>query len=205
MRVAKKALSNALTLAIRMRYCFWRFKFYEPSLCTSLYKCLSSPWLRKSNEVSPNFDLEQTEIVQMGKKKKRLFVCVCVTWKPSTNWLCYPWTTKDKSNEAKLNGDMTLKSKLKSVFDSVVAGAFQITFRAKIHVNNIFLFFKNYFWHQLIKTIQNVQIILNFSKKKNSNFLGTQPQPLSQTFYKSRGGNYKKKNSLGCRRCCFLK
>jgi hypothetical protein len=27
----------------------------------------------------------------------------------------------------------------------VVAGAFQITFRAKIHVNDIFLFFKNYF------------------------------------------------------------
>jgi hypothetical protein len=26
----------------------------------------------------------------------------------------------------------------KSVFDSVVAGAFQITFRAKMHVNNIF-------------------------------------------------------------------
>jgi hypothetical protein len=29
----------------------------------------------------------------------------------------------------------------KSVFDSVVAGAFQITFRAKIHVNNIFFIF----------------------------------------------------------------
>ena len=145
----------------------------------------------------------QTRLVQIStsskpksskwEKKKKDSLCVCVTWKPSTNWLCYPWTTKDKSNEAKLNGDMTLKSKLKSVFDSVVAGAFQITFRAKIHVNNVFLFFKNYFWHQLIKTIQNVQIILNFSKKKNSNFLGTQPQPLSQTFYKSRGGNYKKK------------
>jgi hypothetical protein len=35
--------------------------------------------------------------------------------------------------------------KFKSVFDSVVAGAFQITFRAKIHVNDFFLFFKNYF------------------------------------------------------------
>jgi hypothetical protein len=30
---------------------------------------------------------------------------------------------------------------------------FQITFHIKIHVNNIFLFFKNYFWHQYIKTI----------------------------------------------------
>jgi hypothetical protein len=27
----------------------------------------------------------------------------------------------------------------------VVAGAFQITFRVKIHANDIFLFFKNYF------------------------------------------------------------
>jgi len=32
-----------------------------------------------------------------------------------------------------------------SVFGSVVAGVFQITFRAKIHVNDFFLFFKNYF------------------------------------------------------------
>jgi hypothetical protein len=32
-----------------------------------------------------------------------------------------------------------------SVFDSVVAGAFQITFRVKMHVNDVFSFFKNYF------------------------------------------------------------
>jgi hypothetical protein len=70
-----------------------------------------------------------------------------------------------------------------SVFVSVVAGAFQITFRAKIHVNDVFSFFKNYFWHQYIKTIQNIQTILNFSKKKiKLNFLGTQPQPRFQTF-----------------------
>jgi hypothetical protein len=31
------------------------------------------------------------------------------------------------------------------VFDGVVAGAFQITFHAKIHVNNVFSFLKNYF------------------------------------------------------------
>jgi hypothetical protein len=31
------------------------------------------------------------------------------------------------------------------VFGSVVAGAFQITFRVKMHVNDVFLFFKNYF------------------------------------------------------------
>ena len=71
---------------------------------------------------------------------------------------------------------------IKSVFGSVVAGAFQITFRVKMHVNNVFSFFKNYFWHQHIKTIQNVQTILNFSKKKNN--LGTRFEPRSQTLPK---------------------
>jgi len=33
----------------------------------------------------------------------------------------------------------------KSMFGSVVAGAFQITFHAKMHVNDVFLFFKNHF------------------------------------------------------------
>jgi hypothetical protein len=32
-----------------------------------------------------------------------------------------------------------------SMFGSVVAGVFQITFCAKIHANDVFLFFKNYF------------------------------------------------------------
>jgi len=31
------------------------------------------------------------------------------------------------------------------VFDIVVVVAFQVIFHAKTHVNNIFLFFKNYF------------------------------------------------------------
>jgi hypothetical protein len=31
------------------------------------------------------------------------------------------------------------------LFGSVVAVAFQIAFRAKMHANNIFLFFKNHF------------------------------------------------------------
>jgi hypothetical protein len=73
------------------------------------------------------------------------------------------------------------------VFGSVVVGAFQITFRAKINANDVFSFFKNYFWHQHIKTIQNVQTILNFSKKKTKIqiFLGTRPQPRSQTWSSS--------------------
>jgi hypothetical protein len=33
----------------------------------------------------------------------------------------------------------------RSVFGSVVAGTFQITFRAKMHDNDFFLFFKNHF------------------------------------------------------------
>jgi hypothetical protein len=48
----------------------------------------------------------------------------------------------------------------------VIAAAFQITFCVKMHANDVFLFFKNHFWHQHIKTIQKVQTILNFSKKK---------------------------------------
>jgi len=39
-----------------------------------------------------------------------------------------------------------------------------------MHVNDVFLFFKNHFWYQHIKTIQTIQTILNFSKKKKKNF-----------------------------------
>jgi hypothetical membrane protein len=42
------------------------------------------------------------------------------------------------------------------VFGSVVVVAFQIAFRAEIHANDIFSFFKNYFLHQQIKTIQKI-------------------------------------------------
>jgi hypothetical protein len=34
---------------------------------------------------------------------------------------------------------------VKRVFSSVVVVAFQIAFRAEIHVNNVFSFFKNYY------------------------------------------------------------
>jgi hypothetical protein len=39
----------------------------------------------------------------------------------------------------------TFGDEIMSLFDSVVAGAFQITFRAKMHANDVFLFFKNHF------------------------------------------------------------
>jgi hypothetical protein len=45
------------------------------------------------------------------------------------------------------------------VFDSVVASAFQIIFCTKIHVNDIFLFFKNYFCTNHIKFYQKKNLI----------------------------------------------
>ena len=71
----------------------------------------------------------------------------------------------------------------------MVAAAFQIIFRAKMHAHDVFLFFKNYFWHQHIKTIQNVQTILNFSKKKKF-----------KIFWK-RGLNHVPKHFLNGTRC----
>jgi hypothetical protein len=39
---------------------------------------------------------------------------------------------------------VSVTSTCSSIFDSVVISTFQITFRAKIHVNDVFLFLKNY-------------------------------------------------------------
>ena len=55
------------------------------------------------------------------------------------------------------------------MFENVVAVVFQIAFPVEKHVNNIFLFFKNYFLYQHIKTIQKIQTALNFNKKKIQN------------------------------------
>jgi hypothetical protein len=48
----------------------------------------------------------------------------------------------------------------------------------KVFLNNIFLFFKNYFSHQHIKIHKKK---LNFSKIKNFNFLKTRVLPRFQT------------------------
>jgi len=40
---------------------------------------------------------------------------------------------------------MIIHSHIKSVFGSVVAGAFQIAFRAEIHANDVFFIFKKLF------------------------------------------------------------
>jgi hypothetical protein len=47
----------------------------------------------------------------------------------------------------------------------VVAVAIQSVFRLKMHQNDIFLFFKSYFWDQHIKTIRKYKKKLIFSKK----------------------------------------
>jgi len=52
---------------------------------------------------------------------------------------------KRKSNCPKISSCMIAKVALVRMFGSVVAVAFQITFRTEMHVNDIFLFFKNYF------------------------------------------------------------
>jgi len=75
-------------------------------------------------------------------------------------WFCQAATNSQVKKKKKKNIWVFLQG-------SVVAGAFQINFYAEIHANDIFLFFKNYFWHQHIKTIQKIQTVLNFSKKKN--------------------------------------
>jgi hypothetical protein len=60
-----------------------------------------------------------------------------------------------------------------------VCGCFQSTFYLEKCANNIFLFFKNYFWDQHIKMIWKHQKHIT-SKKKKKNF-----QIFSETFLKS--------------------
>jgi hypothetical protein len=67
------------------------------------------------------------------------------------------------------------------VFGNVVVIAFQIAFRAEIHANDVFLFFKNHFWYQHIKMIQKVQTALNFNKKKKKNLKFTEKQVEQQS------------------------
>jgi hypothetical protein len=66
------------------------------------------------------------------------------------------------------------------VFGSVVAGAFQITFRVKIHASDFFYFLKIIFDISISKRSKIYKSYLILIKKK-SKFLGTQPQPRSQT------------------------
>jgi hypothetical protein len=48
---------------------------------------------------------------------------------------------------------MFFQTKNMYVFGSVVVVAFQSAFHSEKYINNVFLFFKNYFWDQHIKII----------------------------------------------------
>ena len=52
------------------------------------------------------------------------------------------------------------------VFESVVVIAFQNAFHSKTYANNVFLFFKNYFWDQHIKMIWKHKKHINSKQKK---------------------------------------
>ena len=67
-----------------------------------------------------------------------------------------------------------------SVFGSVIV-VFQSVFYLEKHVNNIFLFLKNYFWDQHIKMIWKHQKHINSNKKKHSNFMKNTFQTQFQT------------------------
>jgi hypothetical protein len=62
----------------------------------------------------------------------------------------------------------------------VIVVVFQSVFYIEMHQNDAFLFLKNYFLDQRIKTIQNIQKKLIFSKIKLI-FLEMQVQPRFQT------------------------
>ena len=82
-------------------------------------------------------------------------------------------------------GNLAPPVKASGMFGSVVAVVFQIIFCAEMHANDVFLFFKNYFWHQHIKTIQNIQTILNFNQKTILNFLKTRANRVTKQFLNS--------------------
>jgi hypothetical protein len=58
----------------------------------------------------------------------------------------------------------------------VVMVIFQSVFHAEIHQNDVFIFFKNYFWDQHIKTIQNIKKKLIFNKKNLKFLWNTMPK-----------------------------
>jgi len=69
-------------------------------------------------------------------------------------------------------------------------GCFSNSFSCRNVCHDVFLFFKNHFWYQHIKTIQKVQTALNFSKKKkNSNLDEIQVQTQYQTFSRASLGD----------------
>jgi hypothetical protein len=70
-----------------------------------------------------------------------------------------------------------------SVFGSVVAGAFQITFRAEMHANDFFYFLKIIFDISTSKRSKKYKPHSILAKKKNSNLHEMQVQTQYQTFH----------------------
>jgi hypothetical protein len=69
---------------------------------------------------------------------------------------------KRRSNNGNKLEVLNLIMLIKCLFESMVAVVFQSTFHAKMHQNDVFSFFKNYFKDQRIKTIQNIQKKIKF-------------------------------------------
>jgi predicted metallo-beta-lactamase superfamily hydrolase len=68
------------------------------------------------------------------------------------------------------------------VFGSVVAGAFQIAFRAEMHANDFFYFLKIIFDISTSKQSKKYKPHLILTKENNSNLNETQLQTKYQTF-----------------------
>jgi hypothetical protein len=73
------------------------------------------------------------------------------------------------------------------VFGSVVAGAFQIAFRAEMHANDFFYFLKIIFDISTSKRSKKYKPHSILAKKKNSNLEETQVQTQYQTFPYTKG------------------
>jgi hypothetical protein len=69
------------------------------------------------------------------------------------------------------------------VFSSVVAGAFQIVFRAEMHANDFFYFLKIIFDISTSKRSKKYKPHLILAKKKNSNLHETQYQTFSKSSF----------------------
>jgi hypothetical protein len=67
------------------------------------------------------------------------------------------------------------------VFDSVIAGAFQIAFRAEMHANDFFYFLKIIFDISTSKRSKKYKPHSILAQKKNSNLDETQVQTQYQT------------------------
>jgi hypothetical protein len=83
------------------------------------------------------------------------------------------------------NWSLCAAKNMYKMFDScVIAVAFQSVFYLKMHWNNVFLFFKNYFWYQVSKWYKNTKKNINLKqRKKNFNFFKSSFKIQKQTLF----------------------